>query len=79
MYLCRFRFALGKPGEGIHSLRLFNVAIVDVLGTFLLAFVSSEILGGRYLFHLMFWFGMGMFLHWLFCVPTSVSEWFVGG
>ena len=29
----------GKPNEGIHSYRLFNIAIVDVIMTFILAYV----------------------------------------
>lgn len=37
MDLIQFKDVFGAPGTGIHSYRVFNIAIVDVLGTFALA------------------------------------------
>ena len=37
--LCEYKNMLGKVGEGVHSIRIFNIAIVDVLATVLLAYV----------------------------------------
>jgi len=37
--LCKYKDILGKPGEGIHSIRLFNVAIMDVLFTIIGAYI----------------------------------------
>lgn len=34
--------AFSEPGEGIHSLRVFNIAIVDVFFTVLAALVISR-------------------------------------
>lgn len=31
--LCKYKDALGEPGKGIHSYRLFGIAIADVLMT----------------------------------------------
>lgn len=28
--LCRYRDMLGRPNEGVHSIKLFNIAIIDV-------------------------------------------------
>ena len=28
--LCRYKNALGRPGKGIHSYRIANIAVVDV-------------------------------------------------
>ena len=42
--LCRYKNALGKPGKGIHSFRIANIAVADVLLTFLLAYVLWVIL-----------------------------------
>ena len=36
--LCHYKHILGKPGTGLHSHRLFNISIVDVLLTLLLAY-----------------------------------------
>ena len=41
--LCKYKDALGVPGKGIHSYRLFNVAIVDVLMTLVAALIISYI------------------------------------
>ena len=44
-YFCKYKDILGKPKTGLHSYRVFNVAIVDVLFTVLLAkFVHYYIL-----------------------------------
>ena len=36
-YFCKYKDALGKPNEGLHSYRVFNISIIDVLLTILLA------------------------------------------
>ena len=36
-YFCKYKDALGKPKEGLHSYRVFNISIIDVLLTILLA------------------------------------------
>jgi hypothetical protein len=41
MNLCAYKDALGKPGKGIHSYRLFGVAIVDVIFTVLAAMLIA--------------------------------------
>jgi hypothetical protein len=33
MSLCKYRDIFGKVGTGVHSLRLFNLAVVDTLLT----------------------------------------------
>jgi len=37
--LCQYKNILGNVGKGIHSYRLFNIAIMDVIFTILLALV----------------------------------------
>jgi hypothetical protein len=37
--LCQYKDILGKPGKGIHSYRIFNIAIVDVLLTIIGAYI----------------------------------------
>ena len=33
MVLCEFKDIFGKPGEGVHSIRIANFAIIDILLT----------------------------------------------
>ena len=42
MNLCQYRNMLGRPGEGIHSYRIFNVPVVDAGLTALLAFAIQR-------------------------------------
>lgn len=73
MNLCEFSTALGTPGQGIHA-HLGGVAILDVLGTFLLAWASYALSNrGSYLRHCLAWFALGTALHFAFCVPTALT------
>ena len=38
MYFCKYKHALGIPGKGVHSIRIKNIAIVDVLLSILMAY-----------------------------------------
>lgn len=73
--LCEYKDILGKPGQGIHSYRIFNIAIVDVLMTVCAAFII-HILTPRYRFWviLMILFLLGIILHRLFCVKTTIDK-----
>ena len=72
---CQYRDTLGKVEQGVHSYRFMNVAIIDVLLT----------LFGGYLIHCIFpqyplWltllglFILGILLHRLFCVRTTIDK-----
>ena len=41
--LCKYKNALGVPGKGIHSYRICNIAIADVIMTIIGAFIISLI------------------------------------
>jgi hypothetical protein len=72
--LCKYKDILGKPKEGLHKYRFFGVAIVDVVLTIIVALLIS------YFFKLSFWitlvilFVLGIILHRLFCVPTTIDK-----
>lgn len=71
---CPYKYLFGKPNEGLHAYRFMNVAIIDVLMTVIVAFILSN------LFAISFWkvlgslFILGIVLHRLFCVPTTVDK-----
>jgi hypothetical protein len=74
MRLCQYRDSLGVSGQGIHSRRFMGLSINDVLMTFIGAFLVSKgtgwdlewVTGGLFL--------LGIFLHWLFCVSTTIGR-----
>jgi len=75
-YFCKYKDIFGKPKEGVHSYRIMNIAIVDVLATILLAkaiqyYIIPEtdiwlILAGSFL--------SGIILHRVFCVKTTIDK-----
>ena len=72
--LCPYRFIFGKPGEGIHAYRIFDIAIIDVLwtllGGFLLSFVFPRV---PKLYCIIGLFIFGIIMHRLFCVRTKID------
>ena len=64
----------GEPSKGIHSYKLFNIAIIDVLFTFIAAFLFSFYFKINYFFILVLLFLFGIVLHRLFNVKTTVDK-----
>jgi len=72
MSSCSLANLLGKPGTGIHKYRLFGVSIVDVLLTFVLAYFTKGLFNFWYI--LLFWFIIGIILHHVLCVNTTIDQ-----
>ena len=73
--LCKYKDMFGKVGQGIHSYRIFNIAIVDVLLTILGAFIIHLFLPDHnYFLILLLLFILGIILHRLFCVRTPIDK-----
>lgn len=80
--LCRYKNIFGEPGTGVHSYRIYNVAIVDVVCTFLLSlfiwsFIKKRTLSS-YIYITLSCFLAGIILHHLFCVRTTVDKFLFG-
>ena len=75
--LCQYRDALGQPGKGIHSYRIGGIAVADVLMTIAAAYLIQWVLFPRTPFWLVLGalFLLGIALHRLFCVRTTVDRW----
>lgn len=73
--LCKYKDIFGKVGEGVHSYRVFNIAIIDVLLTILSAFLI-HFLFPMYSFTciLISLFITGIILHRVFCVKTTIDK-----
>ena len=79
--LCQYRDILGKSGEGIHSYRLFGVAIADVVMTIIAAWLLWRFVFPKthFLIILALFFLAGIILHKLFCVRTTIDSLLFGG
>jgi fatty acid desaturase len=72
--LCQYKDILGKPNKGIHSYRIFNIAIFDVILTILLALFISYIFKFNFWITLLIIFLIGIIAHRIFCVRTTVDK-----
>ena len=74
MNLCKYKNILGKPNKGIHSYRIFNIAIADVIMTVISAFLISYFFNFSFLIILIILFILGIILHHIFCVKTTIDK-----
>ena len=74
MDLCKYKNALGEPNKGIHSYRLFGVAIADVVMTIIAAFLLSRFFSISFIYTLIILFILGIILHRIFCVRTTIDK-----
>jgi len=72
---CPYKDLLGKIGEGVHSYRIANIAIADVIftimGAFILHFLFPMV---RTIYFLVGLFILGIALHRIFCVRTTIDR-----
>ena len=76
MSLCKYRDSFGKVGEGVHSFRLFNIAIVDTLLTFVLAYIINSYLKSNLLILFFLLLFLSILIHKAFCVETTLTKLF---
>ena len=74
MSLCKYKNIFGEPNKGVHSYRILNIAIVDVVATILLAYLISYLGKFSFLWTLIFFFILGILLHNIFCVRTTIDK-----
>ena len=74
MSLCKYRDMFGKPNEGPHSYRLFNIAIVDTLLTIIIGYFIANFFKLKLLYVLIVLFIVGTIIHKLFCVKTTLTK-----
>ena len=76
MNLCKYRDSFGKVGTGVHSLRLFNIAIVDTLLTLVLAYIINSYLKSNLLIIFFLLLVLSIAIHKAFCVQTTLTKMF---
>ena len=73
---CKYKHIFGKPNTGLHSYRLFNIAIVDVICTIALAyFIQYYFMPKSHITEIMIYcFLLGIIMHRVFCVRTTIDK-----
>jgi len=64
----------GEPNTGIHSRRMFNIAVWDVVLTFIGALLFYARYRTNLLFTIICFFVFGIVIHRLFCVRTTIDK-----
>jgi len=70
--LCKYSNIAGIPGKGFHS-HVFGIAIMDVLGTILGAWIISKWFSLPLGYTILGMFILGIVVHKLFCVKTTLN------
>ena len=73
---CNYKDIFGRPKEGVHSYRIFNIAIVDTVLTICLAYMLKRYIFTTHPFGVVLigCFLLGIFSHRLFCVRTTIDK-----
>jgi hypothetical protein len=67
----QYKDILGVPREGIHSIRVYDFAIVDFIMTFVGACIIAYFFKMNVFLVFLYLFILGEYLHILFCVDTK--------
>jgi hypothetical protein len=77
--LCQYKNILGTVGQGVHSYRIFDLAIVDILFTIIGAYIIYLFIPRiNYFIILISLFLLGIILHRIFCVRTTIDKYLFG-
>ena len=74
MSLCKYSNVLGEPGKGVHSFKIFNFAVFDVIATVLLGYFASKLFKTDLTLTIIVCFIVGIISHRLFCVKTTADR-----
>lgn len=74
MNLCKYKDLFGIPKTGVHSYRFLNLAIADVIMTIIGAGLISYLFKISFVFTTISLFILGIILHRLFCVRTTIDK-----
>lgn len=72
--LCSYSGIFGNPGEGIHKYRFMGIAIMDFIFTIIFALLFARLMNWNYLYTIIAFFVLGIILHRLFCVRTTIDK-----
>jgi len=72
--LCKYKNILGEVGKGIHSYRILDFAVMDILQTILLGVFLAWITKISVYYTIPGSFLLGIIAHRLFCVRTTIDK-----
>ena len=71
---CQYKDFFGAPNTGLHSYRIFDIAVIDLLATIIVAYIIYKVLSYNFTCVLLTLLLLGIILHHMFCVKTTVDK-----
>ena len=72
--LCKYKDLFGIPGEGKHAFKIYGISVWDTLITIACALIIAWVSGSGYWNTIIGVFLLGIVVHKLFCVRTTVDK-----
>ena len=72
MLLCEYSNVLGEPGKGVHSYKIRNIAVVDLMLTIIGGYLISYVFNASLAYSFAVIFSIGIVFHRIF--PTLFEK-----
>jgi uncharacterized membrane protein YcaP (DUF421 family) len=76
--LKKYKDIFGKEKTGIHKYRIFNIAIIDFIGTLIGSIAIAYYFKLNYILTILIVFLLAIIIHRLFCVNTTINKFIFG-
>ncbi len=73
-YFAKYANIFGEPRVGVHSYRVFDISIVDLLITVTFAYFISQYYDYEFIKVLVLVLIVGIIFHRIFCVRTTIDR-----
>jgi hypothetical protein len=74
MGFCTYKHIFGEPGKGVHSVRIFGLAAVDIGMTIAAAAAISLYTKTGFVVSFAALMAFAILCHWIFCVDTVINR-----
>ena len=72
--LCPYKYFFGEPKKGVHEYRIFDIAMVDLLSTFLVSYLLSQYFNKDFYEVTIALLLLGIIMHRIFCMRTTIDK-----
>lgn len=72
--LCPYKYIFGKEKTGVHSYRIFNIAIVDLISTIIVSWIISKYFNLNFNETSIALLLLGIISHRIFCIETTIDK-----
>jgi uncharacterized membrane protein YcaP (DUF421 family) len=74
MFFCKYKNIFGAENTGVHQYRIFDIAVVDLIGTIIGAGLIAYFANINFLIVFAIVMLCAIIIHRLFCVNTTINK-----